>query len=184
MIIVILILLFLIFLNAMLTKPIIKQTKAISEINKINSTNFILNKKDSIRKKDSIETKKLKLTKPKIPPKFATKIEWDLLKQSIGYAESRYDSMVIGPGNCWGYLQLTPIYIRQCNIIVGYEKYTLEDRLSKVKSLEMFEIYQSHFNRKKDIYYAIRLHNPGSGPGYRDTILFKFNQLKLKYNIQ
>lgn len=60
-----------------------------------------------------------------------------------------------------GLMQLMPIYVREANRILGEEVYTLEDRLSPVKTLEMFCIIQDYHNPSQDVNRAISLHNKG-----------------------
>lgn len=71
-------------------------------------------------------------------------------------------------GNCAGILQITPVLVRQCNIWLKQKKskkrYSLQDRFSKEKSVEMFYMIQDYYNPKHDIEKAIRLWN--GGPNY------------------
>ena len=45
-----------------------------------------------------------------------------------------------------GILQIWPIMVKEVNIILGYKKYTLKDRLNNKKSIEMFWVYQNYYN--------------------------------------
>ena len=74
----------------------------------------------------------------------------------------------VGKTNDLGILQITPIYVKDVNRILGEERFTLDCRIDIDKSLEMFEIYQSYYNPDKDINRAIKLHNPGAGSDYRE----------------
>ena len=47
--------------------------------------------------------------------------------------------------NAAGCLQIRPVCIDDINRIVGEEKYCLADRYCRAKSVEMFEIYTSHY---------------------------------------
>lgn len=47
-----------------------------------------------------------------------------------------------------GYLQIRPIMVKEVNRLAGYEKFTLEDRWSKEKSIEMFIDFQNKANPK------------------------------------
>lgn len=69
-----------------------------------------------------------------------------------------------------GILQITPIYVKEANRLSG-KNFTLDDRYSVEKSLEMFSIIQNHYNPDKDIYMAIKLHNPKAGDWYKNRIL-------------
>ena len=68
-------------------------------------------------------------------------------------------------GNSVGAMQITPILVEDCNIILKKQKskkhYTLADRYSVSKSKEMFLIIQKYYNPESDIEKAIRLWNGG-----------------------
>lgn len=102
--------------------------------------------------------------------------EWENLIKSIIWVESKNNDLAIGTTHDGGCLQITPIYLEDCNRILGENKYSLQDRFDRQKSLEMFEIYQSFYNPNKNKYKAIKLHNPGAGQAYRDSILYHFKR--------
>lgn len=64
-----------------------------------------------------------------------------------------------------GALQITPVLVAECNNILKNRKikkrYKLSDRNSRQKSIEMFLLFQSWFNPKKDVELAIRSWNGG-----------------------
>lgn len=68
-------------------------------------------------------------------------------------------------GNCVGILQITPVLVRQCNIILKRKKskkrYTYDDRWNVEKSKEMFYIIQNEYNPSHNIEKAARLWNGG-----------------------
>ncbi len=107
--------------------------------------------------------------------------DWDILVRALIQVESGGDSLAVGKTNDVGALQITPIYVTDVNRILGEERYTLEDRKSLVKSLEMFEIIQGHYNPLRDIDKAIRLHNPGAGEWYRERVYRHMEEIKLKW---
>ena len=80
-------------------------------------------------------------------------------------------------GNCMGILQITPIYVKECNRLQSNVTYTLEDRTDIVKSLEMFTIIQNHHNPEHDLERAIQLHNPTAGPEYGDKVKARLNTI-------
>ena len=80
-------------------------------------------------------------------------------------------------GNCMGILQITPIFVKECNRLQSETVYTLEDRTDPVKSLEMFTIIQNHHNPNHDLDRAIYLHNPTAGPEYRNKVLRRFETI-------
>lgn len=105
-------------------------------------------------------------------------IDWDKLIEAIIWRESRSDDKAINhKTNAVGCMQITPIYLKQCNRIVGYEKYKLSDRYSRSKSIEMFNLYQDYFNPNKDLHLAIKLHNPRANYSYHRDIEKKYREL-------
>lgn len=108
--------------------------------------------------------------------------EWDLFLKALILVESEGNPNVVGKSNDVGILQITPIYVKEVNRISN-SNYTLEDRYSIKKSLEMFNIMQNHYNPNHDINRAIKLHNPKAGSWYKDKIMVKMNQLKSGYYV-
>ena len=51
--------------------------------------------------------------------------------------------------------------VDEVNRILGYSGYTYEDRWDKTKSIEMFNIYQNHWNPTKDHDLAMSLWSHG-----------------------
>ena len=49
-----------------------------------------------------------------------------------------------------GCLQIRPIMVREVNRLVGKDSFTLQDRWSKVKSIQMFNILRSHLKGASD----------------------------------
>ena len=74
-----------------------------------------------------------------------TPIIQDSLIEAIIHVESRGDSMAYNAGeDAVGVLQIRPIMMREVNRLLGYNKYTLDDRWSKSKSIEMFNVIKDH----------------------------------------
>lgn len=105
-------------------------------------------------------------------------VDWDKLIEAIIWRESKgNDKAVNRKTDAVGCMQITPIYLKQCNKIAGHEKYKLSDRYSRSKSIEMFNLYQSHFNPDKDLHLAIKLHNPRASYSYHRDIEKKYKEL-------
>lgn len=113
-----------------------------------------------------------------IPPQID---DWEILIKALIQIESEGNQYAVGKTNDLGILQITPIYVKQVNNILKEEQYFLTDRTDIDKSLEMFEIYQAHFNPDKDILKAIKIHNPGAGQWYTDKVMNEFNKLRKDY---
>jgi hypothetical protein len=105
------------------------------------------------------------------------KNDWEILKSAIIYTESKgkYNAK---NGRCVGVLQLMPCYVTEVNKLLGYKKYSLNDRLDRQKSLEMFEIYNKYKNPQHNIIKAIRLHNPKGGTKYIKKIVTRMAKIK------
>ncbi len=67
------------------------------------------------------------------------------LIDAIIYVESRGDVKAHNIlEDAVGCLQIRPIMLREVNRLLGYNKYKLEDRWNKAKSIEMFNIIKQH----------------------------------------
>lgn len=94
--------------------------------------------------------------------------------QAIIQVESGGNPKAYNPvGNCAGIMQITPSCVKQCNIWLknakSKKRYTLQDRFNKTKSLEMFYMVQSHYNKGGDVERSIRVWNGGPGFTRRGT---------------
>ena len=96
------------------------------------------------------------------------KFDWEPLMKAIIYVESGGNPRAIG-GNSVGILQITPVCVKQCNILLqrkgSKKRYTLNDRYNIEKSKEMFIMIQEEYNPEHNIEKAIRMWN--GGPGYK-----------------
>lgn len=107
--------------------------------------------------------------------------EWDIFLEALIMKESNGDPQAIGKTQDVGILQITPIYVKEANRLSG-KGFTLEDRTSVEKSMEMFNIIQDYWNPDKNIDKAIKLHNPGAGPEYAEAIYKNMEIIKSRYN--
>lgn len=65
------------------------------------------------------------------------KVDWDKLIEAIIWRESGGNNKAVNrKTNAVGCMQIRPIYLKQCNKIVGYEKYKLSDRYSRKNLLK------------------------------------------------
>lgn len=92
---------------------------------------------------------------------------WNRVIRAIAKVESNFNESARN-GSHVGYLQIAPILVQDCNRILksrGAKKtFTLKDRYSKEKSIEMFCLIQDYYNPKHNVEKAIRLWN--GGPSY------------------
>jgi hypothetical protein len=84
--------------------------------------------------------------------------KWGAVVKAIAQVESEErPDQVSSNGLYVGYLQMSKILVRQCNQILGTQAYTYNDRYDKQKSIEMFIVFQEHFNKEGNMEKAIRL---------------------------
>ena len=121
-----------------------------------------------------IPNKKLNFKEIKLKPK---EYNWDLFIKSITLLESNWNDSAIGKTNDVGYLQITPIIVEDCNRIIGYEKYSLNDRFSRDLSIEMFNVIQNNYNKDKDIHFAMKIWNPYAPISYHRKIVKTYKKL-------
>ena len=87
----------------------------------------------------------------------------DKLITAIGYVESGHNEKVVSKNKQYvGYLQISKGCVNECNKLLGYKKFTYNDRYDKNKSIEMFYIIQKHHNISNDPYLAMRIWSEGA----------------------
>ena len=115
--------------------------------------------------------------------------DWDRLVNAIIYVESRGNDSAIGDrGKAVGCLQIHPICVREVNRILRRNDiplvYTLEDRYSREKSIEMFNIIAEQYECCEDYtfmeYAEIVARRWNGGPrGHKKRATIKyFNKVK------
>ena len=88
--------------------------------------------------------------------------KWGMVISAIAKVESSGNPKAVSSDGLYvGYLQISEILVKQCNILAGYNKYTPKDRYSKEKSIAMFIDYQEEYNPEGNLEKAIRLWNSG-----------------------
>ena len=97
---------------------------------------------------------------------------WNPVMDAIIQVESGGNPNAVS-GNSVGVMQITPILVEDCNLILQKKKskkrYTLADRYSIDKSKEMFLLIQSYYNPMNNVEKAIRLWNGGVNYSIRAT---------------
>ena len=105
-------------------------------------------------------------------PNFKNTFDWQPVIDAIIQVESKGNPKAKS-GNSVGAMQITPILVAQCNIILKERKstkrYTLADRYSVAKSKEMFLLMQSEYNTQNNIEKAIRAWNGGNNYSVKRT---------------
>jgi hypothetical protein len=75
-----------------------------------------------------------------------------------------------------GKFQQYPIFVEDVNRILGYQKYTLEDRMDDKKAEEMFWIYQNHYNPEMSFEKMCRI-QCGGPDGYKQACTLPYYNL-------
>ena len=87
-----------------------------------------------------ISTQSMWYDRPIIEP-----IPIDTLLKAVMAVESNFDTMAYNSKeDAVGCLQIRPIMVREVNRLLGKDSFTLYDRWSKAKSIQMFNILRSH----------------------------------------
>lgn len=98
--------------------------------------------------------------------------DWEPVMNAVIQVESGGNANAVR-GNSCGAMQITPICVAQCNIILKARKskkrFSLKDRFNVAKSKEMFKLIQSFYNAENNIEKAIRSWNGGMRYSIRGT---------------
>ena len=87
--------------------------------------------------------------------------------ESRGIEDAVGDSHLGAPSI--GVLQIRPIMVKEINRILKEEVYTLEDRFSREKSIEMFEIWKNHYHKNSSDEVIARCWNGGPNGWKREA---------------
>lgn len=104
--------------------------------------------------------------------------DWEDFTRALIWVESNGNCKAVGSNNDIGVLQITPILLKDCNRIIGYERFSLEDRLDSLKSVEMFNIIQDHYNPQHDFHLALKIWNPKAKLSYHYKVMDMFYEIK------
>ena len=106
----------------------------------------------------------------------------DPLIAAIIQVESGGDTLAYNSKeNAAGCLQIRPIMVREVNRLLGENKYTLKDRWSKAKSIEMFNVLRSHLKGASDEEIARTWNGGYNGKNIPETMQY-WNKVK-KYTL-
>lgn len=111
--------------------------------------------------------------------------DWQIFIMSLAEVESEYQTQVVNPKvNATGLLQITKVYVKEANRIVGEERFTMADAKDPIKSIEMFHVVNGGHNPKNSIKQAIKLHNPNAGGWYEKRILREMNKYRVREQVR
>jgi len=107
----------------------------------------------------------------------------DTLLMAVMAVESNFDTMAYNEKeNAVGVLQIRPIMVREVNRLLGEDKYTLKDRWSKAKSIEMFNILRSHLKGASDEQIARTWNGGYNGKNIPETLQYWIKVKKYTLN--
>lgn len=108
--------------------------------------------------------------------------DWTPVMDAIIQVESGGDPKAKS-GSSVGVMQITPICVAECNLILkkrnSKKRYKLSDRLSIAKSKEMFLLIQSAYNPLNSLEHAIRAWNGGNHFSVKKTQRYFEKVMKL-----
>lgn len=81
-------------------------------------------------------------------------------------------------GDNVGVLQIRPIMVREVNSILGYDKFKLEDRYDRHKSIEMFKIFTDHHTPDWNLELVARRWNGGYRGEFKQSTIDYYRQTK------
>lgn len=105
-------------------------------------------------------------------------LDWEDFTRALIWIESKGDSKAVGSNDDVGVLQIRKPIVDDCNRILGCEAFTLEDRLDSLKSVEMFNIIQGHYNPEHCKHFALKIWNCYAPISYHRKVMDKFNEIK------
>lgn len=105
-------------------------------------------------------------------------LDWDKFIYSLAHVESNNNIKAVGSKNDVGLLQITPIMVKEANRIIGTNKYNLNHRFDSLKSIEIFNVIQDHYNKEKSPHKALKIWNPKAPIKYHNDVMGKYNEIK------
>lgn len=100
--------------------------------------------------------------------------EWQIFTLALIEVESEFNEMAVNKkSGARGILQITPIYVDECNRIQDSIFFTHTDAYNVESSICMFELINTHHDVEK----AIKSHNPNAKEWYRNRILKEMDKI-------
>lgn len=136
------------------------------------ATNFYI-----VLQMQSLKKETSNLTKNKIEISTPDNLsDWNTLQLAIAMTESEFNPKAVGKTNDYGIYQITPIYVKEVNRLLGKQAYTHNQVFDIEKSVEMFNVMQSFKNPNQDIETAIYFHN--KAPWYKKKVMKNYETVK------
>lgn len=103
--------------------------------------------------------------------------DWDTFTLALAWVESRWNDSAESPRQAAGYLQITPILVKDANRITGTETFSLQGRFDRDESIRLFNVIQTEYNPEHDLHLALKIWNPYSKVGYHRAVMRKYEEL-------
>lgn len=105
--------------------------------------------------------------------------DWERFTEAVIWVESKGDPYCVGDkGKAVGVLQEWEICIDEANRLLGYNRFSYEDRYDRERSIEVWNTIQRYKNPERDFKKACQIWNPGAGDEYYNRILERFYELE------
>ena len=102
----------------------------------------------------------------------------DLIDAMIQVESTGNDSAVNHRTSAVGCLQIRPIMVEDVNRILTVKKYSLSDRYSRKKSIEMFNIWRGHYHKGSTMQTMARCWNGGTNGEKKKVTIKYWNKIK------
>lgn len=105
--------------------------------------------------------------------------DWERFTESVIWVESKGNPERVGDnGKAVGVLQEWCICIDEANRLLGYNRFSYEDRYDRERSIEVWNVIQGCRNPERDFKKACQIWNPTAGDWYYERIMERFYELE------
>lgn len=103
---------------------------------------------------------------------------WNDFIEALVWVESKGNCCAVGDKDDTGVLQIRKPIVDDCNRILGCEMFTYEDRLDSLKSVQMFNVIQDHYNPSHDKHFALKIWNSRAPISYHRKVMRKLGEIE------
>lgn len=104
-------------------------------------------------------------------------VDTKMLAEAFIQVESGGRDSAVNKSGAVGCLQIMPICVQEANRILGHDKFKLNDRYSRHKSLEMFHVIMRHKNPNYELAKACNIWNPNGKTIYTAKVEEAYKEL-------
>lgn len=98
------------------------------------------------------------------------------MAKAIACVESNNTDNAVN-GNCVGWLQISPIMVREANRLIGEDYFDTSDRWNRLNSYLIFQIIMERYNPSLSLRKACKLWNPKAGDWYYRRVLKHYTRI-------